>query len=81
MLRYIILSPDAEADIQSASRWYYTKEKSLFFRFRTETRLTLNRIARYPLQFPLVHKSIRRAVMRRFPYRIYFTVSEYSVLV
>ena len=81
MSRYIILSPDAKADISSATRWYENKENNLSLRFSAETEVIFNRIAVYPLQFPLVHKLIRRAVMKEFPYCIYFTVRRYSVVV
>jgi plasmid stabilization system protein ParE len=36
MSRRIILSPDAEADIRSAVRWYLLREESAALRFRTE---------------------------------------------
>lgn len=81
MSRYIILSPDAKADIRSATRWYENKGIDLSLRFTAETEVIFNRIALYPLQFPLVHKLIRRAVMKEFPYCIYFTVKKYSVSV
>lgn len=30
------------------------------------------RIAAQPLQFPIVHASVRRALVRRFPYALFF---------
>lgn len=81
MSRYIILSPDAKADIRSATRWYENKGINLSLRFTAETEIIFTRIALYPLQFPLVHKRVRRAVMKEFPYCIFFTVKKYSVFV
>ncbi|MCL4215684.1 MAG: hypothetical protein KJ052_01545 [Candidatus Hydrogenedentes bacterium] len=38
----------------------------------TEVDCALEAIQKYPKMYPKVHKSIRRALCRRFPYAIYF---------
>jgi plasmid stabilization system protein ParE len=81
MSRRIILSPDAQADIRSAVRWYQHKETNLSFRFKAELRTSLRRIARYPFEFPRVNDLVRRALMKRFPYLIYFTLNQDRVFV
>jgi plasmid stabilization system protein ParE len=72
MSRRVILSPDAEADIIAIERWYQTKEASLAFAFKAELRVTLRFIAQYPYAFALVRRGTRRALMKDFPYLIYF---------
>jgi toxin ParE1/3/4 len=81
MRRRIIPSPDAEADLESAKRWYQLKEAKLSSRFRMETQKALRRIVRNPLQFPIVYEGVRRALLKRFPYSIYFTLNKDSVFV
>ena len=81
MTRRIILSPGARSDIQSSVRWYARKSIDHSFRFKVETRTTLRRIAQHPYAFPLVNALVRRALMKMFPYSIYFTVNEDSVFV
>src|SRR5215213_10341755 len=72
----IVLSPDAKADIGSAVRWYQRRDLNVAFRFTLETRATVSRIARSPYQFPCIKGSIRRALLKRFPYSIYYTLNK-----
>ena len=70
-----IPSPDAEADIDSASRWYQQIDPNLAFRFTMETFETLRRIERFPYQFPVIEGTTRRALLKHFPYSIFFTLN------
>ena len=70
----IVLSPDAQADIGSVIRWYQRIDPNLAFRFRVEMRTTLRRIRRLPHAFPPVAGVLRRAILNRFPYLIYYSV-------
>lgn len=76
MSRRIILSPDAEADIESAIRWYQLIGVTLSFRFTTETLRVLHRLVQNPFQFPLIHEVVRRALLTRFPYAIHFRLNK-----
>lgn len=77
-----VLSPGAKADISSAVRWYQRKDPKVAFRFLLETRATLRRIERFPYQFPVIEATedvkdpVRRALLKDFPYFIYFTLNK-----
>jgi hypothetical protein len=71
-----ILSPDAEAELDSAVRWYQRIDRNLGFRFRLETLATLRRIKIFPYQFPVIKSATRRAILKRFPYSIFFTLKK-----
>lgn len=43
-------------------------------RFRAAVDTLVERIVANPLQFPMVYKGIRRALVRRFPYALMFVV-------
>ena len=77
----IILSPDARADLRSAVRWYKQKEIDLSLRFRAQLQATLRDIVRLPHAFTLMDDGWRRALMRRFPYYVYFTFDGNTVVV
>jgi plasmid stabilization system protein ParE len=81
MSHRVILSPDAKVDIRSTVRWYKQTELNLAFRFTLERRATRRRIARSPIVFPLVKDAVRRALMKRFPYAIYFALNKDAVFV
>ena len=81
-MNYLIVpSPDAEADFTSASWWYQQIDPNLVSRFMVESRATLARIAQFPYQFPLVNGTIRRALLKRFPYGIYYSLDHDEVSV
>ena len=71
----IILSPGAQEGIRSALLWYFHQDRDLPFRFQSELKSTLSRIARYPYLFPVESDPLRRARMKRFPYLIHFKVN------
>jgi plasmid stabilization system protein ParE len=75
----IVLSPDAKADMRSARRWYTHINPSLAQQFRVECRTTARRIAQFPYQFSLVNGTARKALLKRFPYVMYYRL--YSKLV
>ena len=81
MSRRIILSPDAKTDIHAIKRWYYRNGASLSLQFAAEVEFTLRLIAQYPHAFPLVKRGVRRALMKGFPYLIYFTLKGGTVSV
>ena len=70
----IVLSPDAQSDIGSVSRWYQRIDPNLAFRFRVEMRTTLRRIRQLPYAFPRVAGVFRQASLNRFPYLVYYSV-------
>lgn len=70
-LRFIV-RPSAEADIAEAALWYESRSIGLGAEFLRAVDVCLAEIRRSPDRFPQVHKTIRRAYLRRFPYAAYF---------
>lgn len=69
----LVVSPEAEAETQEAVD-YYRQEASrdLALDFLEKVQATLERISESPLQFPVVHRGVRRAIVKRFPYGVFF---------
>jgi toxin ParE1/3/4 len=76
-----VLSPDAKADISSAVRWYQRTDPNQAFRFMLETRATRRRIEQFPYQFPIIKNPVRRALLKHFPYSMYFSLNNDHALV
>jgi plasmid stabilization system protein ParE len=66
------LRPEAEADIATAAAWYEEQRPGLGFEFTRVVRAALAMIERDPLRYPSARAQVRRALVRRFPYGIYF---------
>jgi plasmid stabilization system protein ParE len=75
------LRPDALADIRAAIAWYEEREAGLGAAFLEPTDVLFERIAEHPAHFPIVYKEFRRALMRRFPYAVYFLVEDEAIIV
>lgn len=41
----------------------------------------INKILRSPLQYPLIYKNVRRALIRRFPYEVFFVQERDRIVV
>jgi len=78
--RYL-LRPEAQADIEESALWYEDQRPGLGERFTGELFVLIDRIAEFPLQFPVIGRSVRRGLLQRFPYAVYFLVAEGPVVV
>ncbi len=71
MKRRTFVRPEAQNDIREAARWYEDREAGLGLRFLYEVRASLERIEANPIH-PIVEEDLRRALLHKFPYSIYF---------
>jgi hypothetical protein len=67
------LTPDAHADVLHAVQQYNEQRPLLGFEFLDELEHTTELIREAPLLSTLVDPPIRRALIRRFPYGVFFT--------
>ena len=75
------LSPGAEADVDGVLAWYRERGHDLAGQFLGALDQCLDFVARNPLSFALVHGDIRRALLRRFPYCVFYVVSDKEIVV
>lgn len=76
------LRSEAEHDLLEASAWYERHRHSLGHEFLDEVLAILKGIAETPLIiYPEVHRNTRRAVIRRFPFGVYFRIEDATVVV
>src|SRR4051812_41956234 len=68
----IVIRPAAAADIEDAFVWYEQKRPGLGFEFLKVIDEALAAIQRAPQLQPVIHRNARRALLRRFPYGIYY---------
>ena len=78
----IRFTPDADAELAEARQWYAHQRESLDAEFMESIDDALLRITRTPKAYPVVYKTLRRAVVRRFPFSIFYeiTLSEIQVI-
>ena len=67
-----VFRPQAERELLDARDWYEEQRPGLGDTFAAEIDRALARIVQTPLAYPRVQGETRRALVRRFPYAIYF---------
>ena len=68
----LIVRREAEQDIQTAFDWYEEQRPGLGAEFLEQIEAVFNQIECNPELYESVFKTIRRALVRRFPYSVYF---------
>lgn len=76
MARRLILRRDAERDASRAAAWYQSRQAGLEDAYLNELDRVLRQICETPEAFPLVLGATRRALLRRFPYAVFFRLGE-----
>lgn len=77
----LIIRPEAEADLLQAIDWYEGRGPGLGADLLRCVDACLERIRRHPEAYPLVHRSTRMAIVRRFPYLVLYRSLEDSISV
>ena len=77
----LIVRPEAELDIKDAYAWYEERSPGLGAQFVVEIDESLVLIAREPEMYQKVHRSLRRALIHRFPYGIFYTAETNRIVV
>ena len=81
MRHELILRPEAEAELTEAFEWYEARFPGLGLEFIRSVDSLLNSISRNPLSYPIVYKTIRRALTRKFPYEIFFAAETEIIVI
>ncbi|MDQ5843666.1 MAG: type II toxin-antitoxin system RelE/ParE family toxin [Acidobacteriota bacterium] len=71
----------AELDLAEAQLWYETQQTGLGAEFHSEASQVIDRLAKTPIIYQVVYKDIRRAMVHRFPYLIWYRVIDEVVTV
>ncbi len=82
MASRVRLQPGAELDVAGAAFWYEAQGAGLGAEFLSVLDEVLVRVGASPQQFPDLNYGVRRALLRRFPYGVYFVAGpERSVVI
>lgn len=80
--RQIIVRPEAEQEVRQAFDWYQEQSAGLGFEFLRAIEVCLSGISRNPFAY-IVAKvpNVRRALVRRFPYALFYLVDDEAIVV
>lgn len=77
----VVFTQAARGELIDAQDWYEGEAPGLGRRLRAEIDAAIERMSATPLQFPVVHKNVRRARLSRFPYMLFFVIEGDLLLV
>lgn len=79
--RRLLIRPEAAFEMNAAFDWYEKQRTGLGFEFMRALDAALSAIARDPLLRREVRPGVRRALLRRFPYGVFFGTTDTCVSV
>jgi toxin ParE1/3/4 len=71
----------AKIDVDIAIGWYESQRSGLGLEFLECIKGTINRILENPKLYSVKHKRLRSAVIRRFPFSVFYTIERSEVVV
>jgi len=77
----VSIRPKAKADLVRARDWYETQCAGLGDEFLVAVAECLLRLEANPEHFSFYHLGFRRALTRRFPYKLFFRIEGDAVIV
>ena len=81
MTHRIVVRPEAAREVQEAFDWYEERSEGLGLEFLRAADASLAGVQRNPSAFPKVHKEVRRALIRKFPYALFYIIEEDRIVV
>ncbi len=65
----------AQSELDDAFEWYEAQQKNLGVQFIGEFNAAIKRISAYPDSYMLIDSTIRRCLIKRFPYSILYGIN------
>lgn len=77
----LILKPIVYWDIDESIVWYEKKIKGLGFRFLQSFEEVIARIVNNPYSFSYLKRPVRKAKLKKFPYRIIYIITGHTIFI
>jgi len=81
MRKKIVVKKLAEQDVLNASSWYESIAPTLGKDFFNEFYQTLIKLEIAPERYPFYYKNLRRVMLCRFPYKIFYRIENNNIIV
>lgn len=77
----IEISEYAHGEIDDAREFYNLQKNGLGDDFQYDVFLAITNIATFPNLYPNINTNVKRCLLHRFPYSIFYAIKEQSVVV
>lgn len=76
-----VVRPEARDELLEAQAWYEQRAAGLGAAFARAVEAAVESLQRAPHQYPVVHRDIRRVLLRRFPFAIFYRAADDEIIV
>ncbi|OUL26902.1 recombinase [Nostoc sp. T09] len=77
----LVFRPEVREELNEAYSWYESQKTGLGDEFLECIDETVNRISQMPESYAVDYHDVRRAIVRRFPYAVYYRIVSSRVIV
>jgi len=81
MTYQIIVRPEAQREIQEAFDWYEERGEGLGAEFLRAADACLSGVKRNPDGYQIVYGEVHRALLRKFPYALFYLIREDTIVI
>jgi plasmid stabilization system protein ParE len=78
---HLLIRPEARAEAAEAAAWYEAREQGLGRDFLRAFRAATDLLRRNPLHYQVVVEEMRRVLLRRFPYGVFYEIHGSDIVV
>ena len=79
MTRSLAFTPRARDDVEEAYNWYESQQAGLGAEFESALASVIRLVTQMPEAGPIVHGDIRRLLVERFPYSLYYRLIDSTI--
>ena len=77
----LLVGRQAKLDLQRAVRWYDQQQYGLGPELVAQADAAIARIADNPTQYQVIYRNMRRAILRKFPYGVFYRIDGTDIVV
>jgi len=75
------LRPQSYSDLEESFQWYSNQQSNLGIEFLEQIEFCFERIKSNPYSFQLIKNKFRRAVVRKFPFGIFYQIENKEIII
>ena len=75
------ISKLAFLEIEDAKEYYNLQKSTLGDTFKNDVKKSIENIKQFPTLYPNITNNIKRCLLHRFPYSIFYAISDNTILV
>jgi plasmid stabilization system protein ParE len=77
----LLLRPQSYIDLEESFQWYSNQQNNLGLNFLKQVEICFEKIKSNPYSYQLIKKKLRRAIVKKFPYGIFYQIENKEIIV